>query len=195
MDKNEVGLKRNTLKGKRMDKIRDVKNKISFFKSVGFKMTGGFLISVLFIIALGIISYHKASTGMIEKYEQSTQNTLNMTQKYFEVILNEVSSKTAQLNSNSTITAYYGGDYKNDPYEEYKSIEQIEKMLKSIVSADEYINEIYLFANYGQAISSDGVIEGDYYNGFAEAEEGSRLLNSFDDAITAGECRRLKRYG
>lgn len=193
MDKNEVGSRRmkkeeklEKIKDKQLEKLKNVKNTISFFKSVGFKMTGGFLVSVLFIIALGVISYQKASTGMIEKYEQSTQNTLNMTQKYFEVVLNEAASKTSQLNSDTTITAYYGGEYKNDTYEEFKCTEQISKTLDSIVGADQYIKEIYLFANYGQAISSDGVLEGDYYDGFASAE-GSKLLNSFDNFVWVGE--------
>ncbi len=187
-----MGKKGNAGKGER--KVRGEKNRRETRKikklhinSVGFKMTGGFMLPVIFIIALGIISYQKASSGMIQNYEKSTQNTLNMTQKYFEVVLNEVSSKTSQLTSNSTIASYYGGKYKDDPYKEYNSIEEIEKTLKSIVDADPYLNEIYLFADYGQGISSNGPLEGDYYEEFSKTEEGSLLLNSFEDQVWVGE--------
>jgi methyl-accepting chemotaxis protein len=110
-----------------------------------------------------------------------------MTQKYFEVVLNEAASKVSQLNSNSTITSYYGGEFKNEPYEEYNSIDEIQKTLKSIVKADKYINEIYVFANYGKGISSAGVLEEDYYKDFADTEEGSKLLGSFDNEVWVGE--------
>ncbi len=172
---------------KKLRIIKELSKSISFFRSVAFRMIGGFLISVIFIIALGIISYQKASSGMMEKYENSTRSTLHMTQKYFEVVLNEVASKVTQLNSNNMLTTYYGGELKDEPYEEYKSIEEIQKALKAIVKADKYINEIYVFANYGKAISTAGVLEGDYYNEFSATTEGSKLLNSFDNEIWVGE--------
>lgn len=160
--------------------------KTNFFKSVGFKMLVGFMLPVILIVILGFISFQKSSEGMIRNYENSTQNTLSMTQKYFGVVLNSVSSHSSQLNSNSIISAYYGGAYKNEPYEEYKSIETIEKTLKAVVDADPYLNQIYLFANYGQGISSKGVLEEEYYEGFSKTEEGIKLLNSFDNEIWVG---------
>lgn len=164
-----------------------VNTNLNFFMSVGFKMIGGFMLPVLLIIILGFISFQKSSEGMIQNYEHSTQNTLSMTQKYFGVVLNSVSSKTSQLNSNSTISAYYGGTYKNEPYEEYESIDTIEKTLKASVDADPYLDEIYIFANYGQGISSKGILENEYYEDFSKTEEGNKLLNSFDNEIWVGE--------
>lgn len=159
----------------------------NFFMSVGFKMLVGFMLPVILIVILGIISFQKSSEGMIQNYENSTKNTLSMTQKYFGVVLNSVSSHSSQLNSNSIIRDYYGGAYKNEPYEEYKSIDTIEKTLRAIVDADPYLNQIYLFANYGQGISSKGVLENEYYEGFSKTEEGTKLLNSFDNEIWVGE--------
>lgn len=172
--------------GKNRIKKVKVGNRVGYYQSVGFKMKGGFLALVVLIVALGVISYQKASSGMIEKYEQSTNNTLAMTRKYFEVVINGVASKAAQLNTNGTINQYYGGKYKDDPFREYKSIEEIQKTIVSIISEDKFINEIYLFANYGQGIFSEGILEGDYYEGFSKTPEGSKLLDSFDNEIWAG---------
>jgi len=182
-DKIDIKVFKNT-KGN-IDK--KVKKSIPFFKSIGVKMIGGFLLPIVFIIVLGIILYQKASTGMIENYEQSTQSTLNMTQKYFNVVLKEASDKATQINTNSTITTYYGGDLKNEPYSEYDSIEEIKKTVKSIVKADEYLNEIYLFANYGQGISSKGLLKDEYYEGFSGADEGGKLINSLDREVWVGD--------
>lgn len=185
------------LKKEHKKKIRirgkEINKNISFFRSVAFKMIGGFLIPVLFIIALGIISYQKASTGMIDNYEKSTQNILNITQRYIEVVLNEVSSKASQLNSNSMITTYYGGELKEDPYKEYNAIDEIQKSVSAIVKADKYLNEIYLFANYGQGISSDGLLENEYYEEFSNTDEGIKLTDSFDKEVWVGEHAYLDK--
>lgn len=162
-------------------------NNVIFFKSIKVKMIGGFLISVLFIIALGIISYQKASEGLMQKYEQSTHSALNMTQKYFEVVLKGISSKASQINSSSVITSYYGGKYKKDPVTEYKSIDEIRTTLTSFVSSDQYLQDISLVANYGQALSSSGLIQGTFYKGFSESTEGKNLLNSKDGEVWAGK--------
>lgn len=162
-------------------------------KSIGFKMLGGFFIPIIFIIVLGVVSYEMASSGIIKKYEQSTNNTLSITQKFFEVIMNEVSSKASQLNSNTTIANYYDGKYKDQPYEEYKSIGNIEKTLNSIVHGDKYLSDIYLIANYGVGISSEGPLQGDYYKGLSESQEGSKLLGSINNEIWVGEHAYLDK--
>ncbi len=185
-ERREKGRRNQASNGENGVKKKKVEKRVRFYQSVGFKMIGGFMALVVLIVALGVISYQKASFGMIDKYEQSTHNALAMTSKYFEVVINEVASKTAQLNSNSTINEYYGGKYKDDPYREYKSIDEMQKTIISIISADKFINEIYLFANYGQGISSGGILEDGYYEGFSKTPEGGKLLDSFDNEIWVG---------
>ncbi|MGB4657610.1 MAG: methyl-accepting chemotaxis protein [Mobilitalea sp.] len=183
---NESRRKKETRRNKENTIIK-TKKSISFFNSIGVKMIGGFLLPIIFIILLGIILYQKSSSGTIESYEQTTQSTINMTQKYFGVVLNEVSNKVTQINTNSTITTYYGGEIKDDPYAEYDSIDEIKKTAKSIVKADAYLNEIDLFAEYGQGISSEGILADGYYKGFSDSEEGSKLINSLESEIWVGE--------
>jgi methyl-accepting chemotaxis protein len=150
-------------------------------------MIGAFFVPVALIIALGVISYKMTSTGMIEKYEQSTQITLNMTQKYLDVILNTVQGKTTQLNTNSSVTNYYAGIYSFESYKEKSSLEEIRNLSNSLLSADNFLDEIYLFAEYGQAFSTTDSLEGDYYNGFLTSAEGSKLLNSSSNGIWVGD--------
>ncbi len=60
------------------------KAKVKF--GILFKLILGFLIPVAFIVLLGIISYKKASEGLVTNYEQSTDNTIAMATSYLNYV-------------------------------------------------------------------------------------------------------------
>ncbi len=163
------------------------KRKITFIKSIKVKLIAGFLISVLFIIALGIISYQKAAESLKQKYEQSTQSALDMTQKYLGVIFKEISAKTVQINTTDIINQYYGEKHRDGSSTEDKSTGEIRKMMTSLINADEYLQDIYIIPESGQGFSSGEILQGDYYSGFLASAEGQKLTDSQNSGIWVGQ--------
>ena len=182
--KTELGVKKEKLK----QEILKQKNVIPLMKSIKVKLIGGFLVTILFIIALGVISYQKASTALIDKYEKSTQSALNMTQKYMEVIFDSASTKAIQINTTNSISDYYSGKYADDSFAEYKIIDEIRNSITTLVATDENLKDICIFSDYGQGVSSGGLIQvAGLYKNFSESEEAGKLTTTEDPGVWIGQ--------
>ncbi len=142
-----------------------------FSKSIKAKMIFSFLLPVIFILILGSISYQKASSGLIKRYENSTESALTMTQKYFQIIMNEASAKALQITNSPNIAKYYSGNFSKVPFEEYKSIDETRRTLSSLVKNDEFIQDITIITNYGQSLTSKKLISQNHYNSFSSSND------------------------
>lgn len=65
-----------------------------------------FIIPIIFILILGVITYRKASNGLISNYEEATVNTLDMSAKYIEYRLASVKSTAVQYDLNYDLERY-----------------------------------------------------------------------------------------
>src|SRR5690554_4008510 len=83
--------------------------------SIRFKLVAAFLIPVTFIILLGIISYKKASQGMIENYESNSIVSIEMMSEYYELGLRNISSKAVNLAQDEALRGYYSQLYAREP--------------------------------------------------------------------------------
>lgn len=162
----------------------DGKVKSPIIKSIKVKLISGFLVSVLLIIILGVISYQKAAQGLTQKYEQSSQSALTMTQKYIQVVLKEIFFKAEQINTTSTINKYFNQSVENSSIE---INDEIKSIITSYISSTEYIQDISIISANGKCIFSGELMQGDYYKGFSESTEGNKLLESNDNGIWVGE--------
>lgn len=59
-------------------------DKKEFGISLRIQLIVGFAVPILFLIGVGVISYRNASSGMIENYENSAINALDMTMECLE---------------------------------------------------------------------------------------------------------------
>ena len=84
------------------------------------KLILGFMIPVLFIVALGIISYKKSSKGLISNYEQSTFNSIKMGSDYMEYIFNTIDSISKQKARDSELSYFTRGLVNNTPSEKLR---------------------------------------------------------------------------
>lgn len=70
------------------------------------KLILGFLIPIAFIVLLGVISYSKASEGLVTNYEQATNNTIGMATSYIEYVMGSIDAVSQQY-IGDTDTAYF----------------------------------------------------------------------------------------
>lgn len=164
---------------------------VHLFKSIRVKMITSFLVPVVFIIILGSISYQKASTGLTKRYESSTESALILTQKYFQVILNEISTKPLQLTQSPNIVKYYSGRFSKNPVEEYKSIDETRRTLSSFVNTDEFLQDITIISSYGQSLNSTKLIPQNHYKSFSSSSDLKELITSESSGMWSGKHEYL----
>lgn len=82
--------------------------------SIRAQLILGFMVPVIFLIAIGWISYTKASDGLITNYESSACTALEMTMNSFDSSMQTVASIAMELSQDATVNAYALGGYNAD---------------------------------------------------------------------------------
>jgi methyl-accepting chemotaxis protein len=104
-----------------------------------------------------------------------------MMSEYYELGLSNISGKAIQLISDDTILKYYQKYYDNNPIEEISRYKETQKKILSMAAADKFISNIYVFADYGNPVTSAGSLKADIYSQFNESED-SKLFKSSDES-------------
>ena len=88
--KKDAG-KQNNVMDKKLKKAEEKtaggKNPVAFYRRISFRLSIGFLVPVIFIIILGVVSYNKASSQIIESYEISAGQTMGMINRYLSLAI------------------------------------------------------------------------------------------------------------
>lgn len=157
-----------------------VKSGLKINTGIRFKLITGFAIPVLFIIVLGIISYVKASSGLITNYEQATGNSINMATEYLEFGLNGISSLAKQYTSDNELFYYVQGINYNEDSERKSYVNKMNSDLMRKIEFEPLLEDIHIIPSSGVPILTSGIgyIDG-FYSDVESAKEGE-LLKSTD---------------
>lgn len=166
------------------NETKDMKKK----SSIGFKLIVGFLVPVLFVIALGVISYGKASDGIITNYENASKQTLDLTTQYIEFGLNSIESAAIQFEFEDTTTKYFL-NYVGAEKAEIQSIyTTLFNQMHSKKVSDEFIQDIHMVSDVVTPISSSGIKATDSYSNLMNSEEGKQMMESTQKSGWFGYC-------
>lgn len=139
-------------------------------RGISVKLVAAFFIPVIFIIMLGVISYNKASYGIVNNYKAVVEETIIATGNYFEIGFKSIASTVAQLAADEKM---------NDP-SEYGSYKSIHKSIIAKLQTDDLISNIHVFSDDNVAISTKvGAIKDDIYSDFI-ANEGMMFADNTD---------------
>lgn len=161
--------------------------KVRSYHSIRFRLIGAFLIPAVFIVILGVVCFMQASKGMIKNYEDSSKLSLSMMGEYFDLGLTNMSNKAIDLITDDVLQKYYSKYYGDKPTEEIERYKESQKKILSIASADRFISNIYVAANYGHPVASTvtGLKDG-FYQEFNESEDVKEFIESGNSAVWLG---------
>jgi methyl-accepting chemotaxis protein len=152
------------------------------------KLIIGFVMPVIFIIILGIISYTKASQGLISNYEQATMNTINMATEYMSFGLGSVDSIAQQYTKDSDISYYAQGVTNNTEAERGIFVKATDRNLMKKVDFEQLIEDIHIITPAGIPALTSGIdIEDGFYKELTESEEGKLLTDSKTEFYWRGQ--------
>lgn len=146
------------------------------FQGIKMRLISGFIIPVGLIIILGTISYAKASSALITSYEDSSKNTMYAMNMYFELLLENISSKTLQIINDEKIQTYYGRHDKLKSAELFSIYKEMKDNLVNVKANDSNIANYNIMSKDGNGISSQGTVPEGIYSEFIGTEEGKAFL-------------------
>ncbi len=174
-------------KEKRQKKEKAVKKPVYRF-GIRQKLIFGFGIPVLFIVILGIISYTKASKGLVTNYEQATKNTINMATEYMNLGLSSVDSIALQYTKDSHISYYAQGVTNNTESTRDIFVKSTGRELMKKVDLEQLIVDIHIITPTGIPALTSGVeIVDGFYQELSQAEDGSKLSDKKTEFYWSGK--------
>lgn len=168
-------------KRKKQMNNREVKKRKRII-GIRHKLIVGFIIPVIFTIALGWISYVKASQGLIENYEKATTNTIDMATNYMNYVFARVESITQKYTTNTDLFYYIQGITNTEPTQRIAFVNKFNGDLMTEAQMERFIEDVHIVTPSGVPFLTSGVnvIDG-FYNELLTSKEGE-LLNSSKDA-------------
>lgn len=148
-------------------------------KSIRTTLFAGFLIPVLMIVLLGVISYSRASETIMNKYEESSLNTVEAMSMYGQILADGISSRALEQATGSDMKTYYGqySDNKDAEWLTYFGNAK-SKMLQMFNSAD-YISNYYTVPAAGSSMSSlDKDLDASIYEAFMASDIGASFTEN-----------------
>ncbi len=151
---------------------------VHFLHSISLKLLGSYMVMVALIIVLGVISYQKASGGIIDNYEDAMESSMNMMLRYIESIGSSAEARDTQLICNETLQKYYGGEYAGDSFAQQEKTNEVASLLHATAMTEKNISEIYVFAQSGKPIGAiNNLLPQDIYQQFTGTADGKALEN------------------
>lgn len=154
------------IKGKKKESSKRISVKENKkLMGIRFKLIIGFAIPIFFIIGLGLLSYWKASDGLVSNYEKSTENTMKMAAKYLDYGFKGVESIASLYTKDTGIYYYIQNQNFTDDFNKKAYIQSLSTDLVKKADSEAMIEDIHIIpkAHSQVATSSNRSAEG-FYN-------------------------------
>ncbi len=151
------------------------KNPIHLWKRIRFKLIFAFLIPVIFIIALGVVSYQKATTQIIATYRDSVDQTVSMMNQYLTLSFDTVQSNYKSYMNDDTLKKYLNGMFDNDASASFNTPNTYEDDFIKAVTTDALISNIYVLSDKEKTISTTKTAEAGLLSAYLESAQGQIL--------------------
>ncbi|MDD6305197.1 MAG: methyl-accepting chemotaxis protein [Lachnospiraceae bacterium] len=151
--------------------------------SIGIQLMAGFLIPVVFVIAVGTISYKKAAEGLTNNYEASSRTALEMTMTTFDNQMQMVVSDVSELSQDATIMSYALGGFDSDSVKRANASKSISDSINVKETAGAMIDGIEIIPIDGDDIVTtrrlDAVSMESFITDMQSSEDGDLITDNF----------------
>ena len=151
------------------------KNPIPIWKRIRFKLIFAFLIPVIFIIALGVVSYQKATTQIVATYRDSVDQTVSMMNQYLTLSFDTVQSSYKSYMNDDTLQKYLNGLFDNDASAAFNTPNTYEDDFIKAVTTDALISNIYVLSDKEKTISTTKTAETGLLSAYLDSAQGQIL--------------------
>lgn len=163
----------------------------SLLTSIRTKLICSFMVPVGLIIFLGIVSYSKASEGIIGNYEDATLTTLDMMATYYSSGFESVMAKQLEFIMKEEQQKYFSGFYKNDKVTELNLYNDLKTAVSTSAATDDKIVGMGFISNYGSGMYGSTHLDQNKYEQIMASPELQDFLNSKQKDVWVGKHETL----
>lgn len=138
------------------------------------------VVPVVLMIVLGIVSYSTASKAILSKCEESAMTTVNAMADYMDLICNSVSTKAAEVVSDTDVSKYYSKYYAEPTSDEaVSSYAAVKSLFSSIKQTNSYVANYTIIPVGGKGITTlANSVPENAWDTFSGTEEAQYFLSS-----------------
>lgn len=125
-------------------KEKERREKRSFGISLKVQLVIGFAVPIILMVVVGMVSYYSASSGMIENYENSAVNALDMTMECMERGFAPCVANALELANNTTVSSYVQGGFNADSSRQGTARQSVTKDILVKQTTNDFINNIHI---------------------------------------------------
>lgn len=168
---------------KKKDKKKKTgQEKKTFGLSIRVQLIAGFMIPIAFIVAVGVVSYTKASSGLTGNYENSARTALEMTVATLEESMKTIQTTTQELAQDKTVKMYSLGGCK-DSSSESTAKTTIRNNVNVKVTSSDMMESIHIIPIDGFVVVTTKTLSAaeidSFVNDLADSEDSGLLEGAF----------------
>lgn len=150
------------------------KAEVPLTKSIRFRLIVAFMVPVIGILVLGVLSYQKASSAIVNNYKSSARQTMSMVQEYVSLIVNTEKDEFKNYLSDATLKAYFNGGGTEQDRLNTRSDYCSE--MRNRMTYDAKIKFCYFLNDGGESIIVSNIkIPQDAYSAYMESTQGQTV--------------------
>ncbi|HEX3023131.1 MAG TPA: methyl-accepting chemotaxis protein [Lachnospiraceae bacterium] len=157
------------------------------FKTIRVKLIISFLIPILFILFLGFASFIKAAEGIRSSYENSTEQTIQMTSKYLLLGIESIDNVVKEYISDAEKQKYVVGYYNDNLAKSSTIYNGIKSELTRKEKTDNFISQIFIITDKTKSISTLDVTAEGICSGFNDSELGKQVNGNSSKGVWIGQ--------
>lgn len=140
------------------------------------KLIIAFIVPVAFIIALGVISYQRASEGLVSNYEEASDNTMKMATSYMEYVVEYVNSLSMQYVGDNDISYYVRGMSHTDEQDQKSFVSDLSNEFSKKKNLERFTQNVHIISNPGIPVITGMMKKVDgFYTELLSSSEGIGL--------------------
>lgn len=175
------------------EKIKEYvpKNIVPPYRSIKTKLIITVMLPVAAIIILGILSYSKASSGIISSYKNSSLQALEVTGDYFTFVFQNMQKEYNDVVGMTDIDSYARGELnsfitkRDTVYNTYYS------MFNQNLTGDRFAKSIYILVDGNVPIATELIDDTDTYSVFIQDEKTKEAVENPDNYYWIGAMPEL----
>lgn len=126
---------------------------IKGFQSIRVKLIAAFMVTVIPVILLGVVSFNKASTAVVNLTKESSLETLNQSNKNLQLLMSNIEVISLQVAIFSDVQTFLSTK-SDDTYQQFQASRDASSYLQTMTMNNDIIKNIILIKKGGEIVST-----------------------------------------
>ncbi len=143
-------------------------------RSIMRTLIGAFLAPVALMVVLGVVSYNRAASGILSKYNESALSTVSAMGDYCGLLCDTVASKALEVSTNTTLVEYYNYvKLGKQDYTVMESLRDSKTVVANVKSINKFLYSCSVIPESGSYLTTlVGSMSENPFEDFMATEEG-----------------------